>query len=123
MHHHHHKTRGEVGEEYVQRSCTFTRLMLQGKVKAAPRLLYNNSRGRVLDLEESFQSNSPGRTVQEVLKTKHPIGQPADPDALFTTEPPPTHPVIFERMTRLTICSATLHCQGAVGPSGLDAVS
>ena len=100
--------------------------MLQGKVKAALRLLSNNSRGQVIDLEETVPPSSPGgddRMVRDVLKDKHSLGRPAVPDALVTSEPPPTHPVIFEKITGSAIRSAALHCQGAAGLSGLDAAS
>ena len=42
-------------------------------------------------------------------------------DAVLDSEPAPYHPVVFERLTGDTIRHATLHYQGAAGPSGLDA--
>ena len=123
LRHHRHITCGCSGDEVSQRSHTFACLMLQSKLKAALRLLNNNSQGRVLDFEDTVQSSSSGRTIWEVLRDNHPSGQLADPDALVTAEPSPLHRVIFERITGWTMGSAALHCQGAAGPSGLDAAS
>ena len=57
-------------DEETSRSRSFARLMFQGKVKAALRLLSANSRGQVLDLNERFpasQSDSESVSVREIL--------------------------------------------------------
>ena len=119
-----HEHGGEDGGSSMSR--IFARLMLQGKVKAALRILSADSRGRVLDLDESLSlcsRDGERLSVRDILKAKHPSGQPIVSDALVTSEPPPVHPVIYEKITGSTIRAASLHCQGSAGPSGLDAAS
>ena len=99
--------------------------MSQGKVKAALRLLSSESRGKVLHPDDiAVEGESEGvqpKTVLDVLKEKHPRGSSIDPEALLNSAPAPSHPVVFEKLTGETIRHAALHCQGAAGPSGLDA--
>ena len=57
----------------------------------------------------------------DTLKEKHPEASAISWDAVLDSEPEPSHPVVFERPTGDTIHHAALHCQGAAGPSGLDA--
>ena len=89
-------------QDLSDRSRSFARMMYQGKVKAALRLLSSESRGKVLDPDDiAVEGESEG--------------------ALLDSAPAPSHPVVFEKLTRDTIRHAALHCQGAAGPSGLDA--
>ena len=112
-------------EEEASLSRSFSRLMAQGKVKAALRLLSCQSKGKVLNPDDT----SPGvesaeaqpKTVLDTLKEKHPEASAISWDAVLDSEPPPSHPVVFERLTGDTFRHAALHCQGAAGPSGLDA--
>ena len=107
------------------RSRSFARMMSQGKVKAALRLLSSESKGKVLDPDDiAVEGGSEGvqpKTVLDVLKEKHPQGSSIDPEALLDSAPVPSHPVVFEKLTGETIRHAALHCQCAAGPSGLDA--
>ena len=99
--------------------------MIQGKVKAALRLLSTQSRGEVLDpdaiLPGGDNAEASPKTVLDVLREKHPPASPIHPDALLDFEPEPSHPVIFENLCGDSIRHAALHCQGAAGPSGMDA--
>ena len=61
------------------------------------------------------------KTVLDTLKEKHPEAGAISWDTVLDSEPAPSHPVVFERRTGDTIRHAALHCQGAAGPSGLDA--
>lgn len=119
-----HEEHMNTGNEKVD-ARTFARLVHGGKMKSALRLLSPNGRGRVLDLNEVVPPSSAEEnnhmTVLDVLKSKHPAGRPAAPEAILQGIAPETHPIVFEKLTAATIRSASLRCQGAAGPSGLDA--
>lgn len=100
-------------------SFTFSKLMLQGKVRAALRLLSDHENGHPLQLDQMVGSKS----VRDTLLDKHPPGCPLDPRGVV---PPVSgafdpHPVYFDRITGLLIRSIALHVDGAAGPSNLDA--
>ena len=100
-------------------SFSFSKLMLQGKVRAALRLLSDHENGFPLQLDKMVGSKS----VRETLLDKHPCGRPLDPRAVV---PPVSsafdpHPVYFNRITGSLIRSIALHVDGAAGPSNLDA--
>ena len=100
-------------------SFLFSKLMLQGKVRAALRLLSDHEDGFPMQLDKMIGS----KTVRETLLDKHPHGRPLDPGAVV---PPVSsafnpHPVFFERITGSLIRSIALHVDGAAGPSNLDA--
>ena len=99
---------------------TFSKMMMEGRVRAALRLLADNPGGGPLNLTTCVDEKT-GKTVKDVLEEKHPDSQPAHPDTFFdTTEPTDFHPAIFQNITSESIRSAALHTQGAAGPSGLD---
>ena len=97
----------------------FTSLMFLGKTKDAIRLLSTSDCGGPLDLNEIFD----GKSVLEILESKHPPPRPTSPEALFhpDVEPPTVHPVVFEAIDARCIRSTALHTFGAAGPSGTDA--
>ena len=100
-------------------SSSFSKLMLQGKVHAALRLLSDHENGFPLPLDRVVGSKS----VRETLLDKHPRGRPLD---LRAVAPPVSsafdpHPVYFDRITGSLIHSIVLHVDGAAGPSNLDA--
>ena len=79
---------------------TFAKLMMEGKVRAALRLIAEGNSGGPLSLDSHVESNDPNitpTTVRETLLKKHPPKQPLKQSALFispntqTVEP---HPVI-----------------------------
>jgi len=103
-------------------SRVFARLMFQGKVKAALRMLMDNSRGSFLPLSAPVGDS----TVLDELVKKHPPPSRVVPDALVDPDgplPDCSHPIIFECLDEHVIRSAVLHVDGAAGPSGLDAHS
>ena len=94
--------------------------MTSGKTKAALRLLSDQDKGRVLHLNDSV--NLGEQTVRDVPITKHPAGQLTLPETLIQDHESTTiHPILFESIDASAIRSATLHTDGAAGPSGLDA--
>ena len=110
--------RGKQRDQEEDEARFFGRMMFQGKVKGALRALSESGRGRVLMLDEE---TSPGVTVREALKSKHPPAGSVHTSALLDEQPPDTHPIIFECLNGNMVRSAALHCQGSAGPSGLDA--
>ena len=98
--------------------------MLQGKVRAALRMLTNKSKGGPLpiDTRMSTHLDQPITTVCDKLLKKPPPGQPAYPDAFMssTTPRPVTHPVVFDCLDGASIRIAALHTNGSAGPSGID---
>ena len=116
------KNRSNYGSEHSAKA--FSNLMLLGKTKAALRLLSEQDRGKVLQLDTHIPSSDPElQTVHDILKSKHPTRQPVASDALLypLTDPPEVHPVIFDNIDGNTICAAALHTNGAAGPSAIDA--
>ena len=61
--------------------------------------------------------------MKEILKTKHPVGQPASADSILHGTPPEIHPVVFDSIDARLIRSTALKTTGAAGPSGLDVYS
>ena len=107
----------------------FNRLLLQGKVNAALRLLSRDDNGGVLSLDDLIPTGigQNGEVVQQtthdILMEKHPEGKPAPDDALLdTSSTKHCHDqIIFEQITGEAIRQAALHTHGAAGPSGVDA--
>ncbi len=102
-------------------ASTFSKLMLAGKTRAALRLLDKHGRSKVLPINETSGSGSTD-TVLDVLKSKHPPGQPPHVEALITdaNQGLDTHPILFEGITGASIRRAALRTNGSAGPSGLD---
>ena len=101
----------------------FSRLMMQGKVKAALRVLSNNSSGGILPLEKQMDGTE--STVFDILREKHPAAQDINPEAVVPEsafdQSRPRHPVQFDRLNGNMIRTAALQTQGGAGPSGVDA--
>lgn len=91
---------------------TFAKLMFEGKVNAALKLLDNTNTGGILPLTTE--------TLHE-LKSKHPEASPATEEVLMTGELPFSDPAVFNNIDEDTIIKAALRTRGACGPSGLDA--
>ena len=111
--------RMQTSDQNQRLAKTFASLMLRGKVRAALRLLSENSSAGVLNLDQEID----GKPVRDILKEKHPPAQTACP----TTLPSPfgdtmeTHPVLFDTIDGDLIRSTALRVQGSAGPSGMDA--
>ena len=107
-------------------SLSFSKLMFQGKTKAALQLLAQQGKGRVLHLGDIVnKQDSVPVTVLDVLRSKHPYAQPARPEAMIlgNPAPPSVHPVVFDQINANSIRAAALRTNGAAGPSGIDAHS
>ena len=71
---------------------TFAKLMMEGKVKAALRILAQDSSGDVLPMSNK---------VLEALKKKHPARKPAVPSAVIDPNCPsqdPSHFILFDQL-------------------------
>ena len=102
----------------------FSQLMMEGRIRAALRLLTKESRSGPLSLDEVVDARS-GKTVRDVLEEKHPNPEPAHPDAILTgdMDSPDFHPILFDSITAEVIRISALHTDGSAGPSGVDALS
>ena len=101
----------------------FSKMMMEGRVRGALKLLSDDSGTGLLSLNETVDGVS-GKTVREVLEDKHPDPRPVHPDVIVTDiDDDGFHPTIFDNITAESIRVASLHTQGAAGPSGLDALN
>ena len=101
---------------------SFAKLMMEGKVRAALRLISKHEGGPPLALDEKVETNGKIQTVRDVLKLKHPKGAPISPSAIVSVPSPvEPHPVIFDHITGPLVRSIALRTEGAAGPSGIDA--
>lgn len=109
-------------DEAIMKS--FTKLMFEGKVRAALRFLSDSDSGGVLSLDD-YVDESGQMTAREVLREKHPPARELHAEALIAPSndhPPSVHPVYYECITGASIRAAAMRTQGAAGPSGVDAV-
>ena len=106
-----------------QRARSFAKLMMEGKVRAALRLLSEQEGGPPMALDEEVEVNGMVLSVRDVLKQKHPEAKSIKPTAVVTTDhmPQEFHPVIFDEITGPLIRSTALRTEGSAGPSGIDA--
>ena len=91
---------------------TFAKLMLEGKVNAALRLL---------DTQESVGVAPLTEEVVSKLKDLHPEAKPSSTETLMEGEVPWFDPVVFTDIDEESIAKAAMKTKGAAGPSGLDA--
>ena len=100
-------------------SVTFSKLMLEGKVRATLRLLNNQECSGPLKLDQRIGS----KCVRDILLDKHPAGRPLDSSAVIPPSPHVfrPHPVYYDCITGSLIHAVALHVDGAAGPSNLDA--
>ena len=98
------------GPKEEQLAKTFAKLVLEGKINTAKKLLDQQSNRGVFPPSQS--------TISE-LKRKHPDAREADPSLLMDDRPAFVDPVMFQ--TESTIANAALKTRRSSGPSGLDA--
>ena len=101
----------------------FFKLMMEGKVKSALRLITDQERGDLLPLDSVVSSDgSNTKTVCDILLEKHPSAQLLCPSAIC--EPSDAiqkpHSVRFNRIDGPFIRDTVLRMDGAAGPSGID---
>ena len=104
----------------------FAKLMMEGKVRAALRIVTGSYGGGSLPLDQVADPESDNsETVRDVLLKKHPPKQPPSVSSLLEPEsqPPEPHPVMFEVIDGQFIRNTVLKMDGAAGPSGLDAAA
>ena len=97
----------------------FTRLMLEGNVRAAVRWLTEHSGGGVLKPSDSTTIGGTSMTVLEALNLKHP--DPCTPPDWVL---PPMDKLPFFEDSEITgshILSIAHQLQGGAGPGGCDA--
>ena len=115
--------KGVSPRRYESLSRKFANLMMEGKVRAALRLLSESS-GDVLPLDMVVNPDD-NETVHDILLKKHPSRQPPKAGALVTPDLPSSepHPVLFDGIDGQLIHKTVLKMDGAAGPSGLDAAA
>ena len=112
----------------TQSARSFAKLVMEGKMRAALRLLSQDNNNGPLPLDSQVEENGTAKTVREILQAKHPLQKPAKPTSLVdpdtqqqqTAEP---HPIIFEKIDGQLIRSMALRTDGAAGPSCMDAAA
>ena len=92
---------GPTAKDEARTTRAFSKLMLQGKTKAALRLISDHCKGGVLRLDSHIPSSDPEtepQTVREILASKQPPAQPASAETILLSEsdPPTVHPVMFD---------------------------
>ena len=107
----------------AQITRSFTKLMFEGKTRAALQLVSGHHCGGVLNLDEVADPADPNCVVHDVLRAKHPSAQPLHINCLLPdwADPPAVHPVVFASLDAAVIQSAALRTSGAAGPTGVDA--
>lgn len=68
--------------------------MFEWNTKAAICLLTDDPQAGTLRLDHQVE---PKRTVRDVLKDKHPPGQPVSPEVIVDNDPPEIHPIVFDQ--------------------------
>lgn len=81
-----------------QIACRFSKMMMEGRIRAALNILSDNSDTGILCLDD-IADDASGKTVRDVLEDKHPNPRPAHPDALLTDVGNDSfHPAIFDNI-------------------------
>ena len=108
-----------------QSARIFSKLMMEGKVKAALRLISDHEKGSVLPLDNvvSTTADTPAKTVRDILLEKHPPAKPLVSSAICEPDNaiPEPHPIHFNQIDGPLIRTVALKTDGAAGPSGIDA--
>ena len=120
--HHLNTSRNQSQRSSNQTAQAFAKLMMEGKVRAALRLISEDSSGGMLSLDSQVAPDSE-ETVREALMKKHPPAEPLTKSALLTGEISEPHPILFDAIDGELIQSTALRTEGAAGPSGLDAAA
>ena len=111
-------TRGETEAQQVK---TFTRMVLQGKIRQAVRFVTERGLGGALKAEDVV-ANKDGTetTVEEVLKSKHP--EAVEPGVGVLEEYPEVPELVTLDVTADTVAKVAAKLSGAAGPGGVDAM-
>ena len=97
----------------------FNDFMSRGKISNAIRVLSDEHKGGVLAPTDLID----GRPVLEILRDKHPEGQPLEPSCIQSEHPRtlPYHPAVFDKISARLVRKHAMKTHGSAGPSGLDA--
>ena len=100
--------------------------MMEGKLRAATRLIDDNADNFPLSLDASVTVSGVTSTVKDILLEKHPTRNLPKPSVLVSPSdfsPPLFHPALFDNLDGTLIRRTIVHMDGAAGPSGLDVAS
>ena len=100
-----------------EKARIFAKLMMEGKVKSALRMIANDECVGVLPLTDE---------VLQSLKGKHPTRKQTIHTALVAPNSPPElvpHIILFDTLNAELIRKVSMKTEGAAGPSGLDATA
>ena len=100
----------------------FSKLMMEGKVRAALQLLSTESHSGPMRLDDIVDES--GKSVRDILEEKHPDPQPIHPHTILDTATVDNnyYPILFDNITPEMIQDCALHTEGSAGPSGMDAL-
>ena len=109
---------GPMSQEKIER--TFNRLMPEGRVSSAVRLITDRVGGGVLDPDDDAHGKSGplGKSVYDVLQEKHPAQQPVDPDAYIDCDELPVLEDVHVTGSHTEQVARRLF--GGAGPSGTN---
>ena len=118
-------------KEETKTARRFSKLLMEGRVRAALRYLSKREQTGLLSLDQIMTedpTSSSTKTVREILEGKHPDANLAYTDAILSMPDEDTpsnisHLILFDSITADDIRTSALHTEGAAGPSGLDAMN
>ena len=95
----------------------FNDFMSRGKISNAIRVLLDDHKGGVLAPTVLIDC----RPVLEILRDKHPEGQPLEPNCIQSDHPRtlPYHPAVFDKISARLVQKHAMKTHGSAGPSGL----
>ena len=101
----------------TSRCSTISFLVVRSVI--AIRVLLDEHKGGVLAPTDLID----GRPVLEILRDKHPEGQPLEPNSIQRQHPRtlPYHPAVFDNISARLVRKHAMKTHGSAGPSGLDA--
>ncbi|CAA9994685.1 unnamed protein product, partial [Nesidiocoris tenuis] len=102
-------------EDIDHSARVFTRLITKGKLRDGTRLITNRSGGGVLQPNDRLDD---GRTVLEILESKHPEQLQPDPSLFLQDENLPV--LVDVNISETHISKAAHRLKGSAGPSGTD---
>ena len=105
------KRLAQANQKQTHSSHVFTKLMLQGNVKAALRWISGSNSGPVPIDDEVFST----------LQSKHPASGECQDSSLYQGPVEHIEPVIFDAIDGISIERAARDTSGGAGPSGMDA--
>lgn len=99
---------------------TFSKVMMDRRIRSVLCLLATNIQTGLPSLDEII-SNDSRKIVRDVLEEKHPDAKRAQAETMVSQSE--FHPVLFESITPEVIRKCAPQIEGAVGPSGVDAMN